>query len=136
MRAGAIVALLLAWNAAGTSYALDLLVPGGLTPAGQQRGAAATPPSISSLDPAAGPAGTMVTVSGKGFLPTSGNGSAADFGGNTVHLGSQVIRNQNSEDGLTLRFQVPADIAAGTYNVSISNENGASNTVTFTVTRS
>jgi hypothetical protein len=150
--------------APGTANLVEVLVLSGLIPADQQgnpvngaqftsasqtqygvNGVASStpplpgssPPFISSLQPALGPAATMVTVSGTGFLPTFGSGSAGDFGGNTVTLGSQVvINNLNSPDGLTLEFQVPPNIAPGTYSLDVSNQNGTSNTVSFTVTKS
>ncbi len=101
-------------------------------------GAEGERPAISAIHPTSGPAGTVVKVTGKGFLPTSGRlgSSGGDFGGNTVHLGPRVeIKNQNSEDGVTLEFTVPEKLASGTYPVSIRNANGASNAVQFTVTR-
>ncbi len=100
--------------------------------------AADAPPAIFSLRPTAGPAGTTVQVSGKGFLPTSGRmgASGEDFGGNTVHFGPRMeIKNRNSEDGVSLEFSVPAKIAPGTYGVRVTNQNGASNAVNFTVTK-
>ena len=101
-------------------------------------GAEGQRPSISAIEPTSGPAGTVVKVTGKGFLPTSGRlgSSGGDIGGNTVHLGARVeIKNQNSEDGVTLEFTVPENLASGTYPVSIRNANGASNAVPFTVTK-
>ncbi len=100
--------------------------------------AADGPPVISSLQPTAGAAGTTVKVSGKGFVPTSGRmgASGEDFGGNTVHLGARVeIKNRNSEDGVSLEFSVPPEIAPGTYDVRVTNQNGSSNAVKFTVTK-
>ena len=97
-----------------------------------------TAPFISSLHPSSGPPGTTVTVSGTGFLPTGGNPgtpSGGVGGGNNVYFGSEVVvKGQNSADGLTFQFDVPQNMAPGTYSVSVRNENGASNSVNFTVT--
>jgi uncharacterized protein (TIGR03437 family) len=97
-------------------------------------------PVISSLQPPSGPPGTAVTISGKNFTPTAGfrgsKGGGDDYGGNMVHFGSDVtIKNINSSDGITLKFEVPQSVAPGTYNVSVVNSKGASNTVSFQVTK-
>ena len=98
--------------------------------------------SISSLSPASGPAGTQVTITGKGF-------SSSD---NTVQFSRNTISNLNSGDGNTLTFIVPSFWAypcppnaplcpgpispnlPGQYPVYVTNSNGTSNNLTFTVT--
>jgi protein-disulfide isomerase len=97
------------------------------------------PPFISELRPSSGPVGTLVTVSGRGFTPTAGGvmgtpGGGRDYSGNTVQFGPKVVlKNLNSADGVTVQFDIPRSVAPGIYQVSIANENGASNTVSLTV---
>jgi IPT/TIG domain-containing protein len=96
-------------------------------------------PVISSIRPTSAPVGMLVTISGKGFTPTAGvSGSpdgGEDYGGNTVQLGSDVtLRNLNSADGVTVKFEIPQGIAPGVYGLKIVNSNGASNTVNLTIT--
>lgn len=98
-------------------------------------------PFVSSIRPTSGPPGTLITVSGKGFTPTSGyRGSpdgGGDYGGNTVRLGSDVtVKNVNSADGVNLQFEIPKNVAPGVYMLTIVNSNGTSNSVDLTVTGS
>lgn len=108
-------------------------------------GGTTSAPHISSMYPQSGPVGTQVTVTGSGFLPTN----------NFVKFGPVILMNVSANVsslnrrtlGLdTLVFNVPSrldtgvqgsfslPISPGTYNVSVSNSNGTSNTATFTVT--
>ena len=100
--------------------------------------AAESPPFISSLQPTSGPVGTVVTVSGKGFTPTAGfrgSSGGGDYGGNTIRLGSNVtLKNLNSVDGVTVKFEIPKNMAPGVYSATIVNSNGTSNSVKLTVT--
>src|SRR3989338_2165129 len=89
--------------------------------------------NINSLYPTSGGVGTSVTVFGSGFTQR----------GNTVHFGPGVITNITSSDGTSLSFIVPSQLtgygsqsmALGTYNVSVTNERGAtSGALPFTVT--
>jgi hypothetical protein len=89
--------------------------------------------NVTSLYPASGGVGTSVTVFGSGFTQR----------GNTVHFGPGVITNLTSSDGTSLSFIVPTQLTGygsqtmslGTYNVSVTNERGAtSNALPFTVT--
>ena len=106
-------------------------------------------PIIYSLAPATGPVNTVVTVSGSGFTAT----------GNKIKFGSLGVENNpsyslNSTDGKTLVFTVPTSnyfacwfttpacyapsvlVQPGIYPVSVTNMNGTSNTLNFTVTNS
>ena len=71
--------------------------------------------------------GDVITVRGSGFAPT----------GNTVEIGSSVIRNLSSLDGKTITFQAPApageSFIRGTriYRASVSNASGQSNSILF-----
>lgn len=89
--------------------------------------------SIASLSPSSGGVGTSVTIYGSGFSTT----------GNTVHFGTGIIANLNSPDGRSVSFIVPSDLTGygsqpvtlSTYNVSVTNANGASTGyLPFTVT--
>jgi hypothetical protein len=103
-------------------------------------GAHQSGPAIASLNTASGPPATTVTVTGKNFEPTAGYrgspGGGDDYVGNTVHFGSGVtLKNINSADGMTLKFDVPKDIDAGVYSVTVANSKGVSNSLDFTVTK-
>ncbi|MBU6214283.1 peptidoglycan-binding protein [Patescibacteria group bacterium] len=106
-----------------------------------------TAPVISSISPALGAVGTMVTLSGSGFTAT---GNKIKFG--NLGIESNPAYNLNSADGKTLSFTIPSSnyvpcwntfprcmttlgvmIASGTYPVSVINANGTSNSVTFTL---
>lgn len=98
-------------------------------------------PSIKSLEPASGKIGSVVIVQGVGF----------DASQNVVQFGGGYVGYADSADGTTLSFVVPAEevdchpsgtpcydiqnfqVTPGTYNISISNKHGTSNTVSFTV---
>ncbi len=97
---------------------------------------------ISTLSPSSGPVGTKVTITGRGFTST----------GNTVSLNNyKVTGNVSSSNGTTLQFSVPATLAPdcgqgmmcpnyflpvspGSDNINVSNANGTSNSMAFTVT--
>lgn len=96
-------------------------------------------PSISMVVPTSGLVGANVTITGNGFTPTD----------NTVNFGSNVYPDQTSSDGKTIIFQIPevtrpaclpscrvpqTQITPGIYQVSVTNFNGTSNEMRFTVT--
>ncbi len=98
-------------------------------------------PVISQLSPASGTVGTIITIKGSGFTST----------GNTIKFGIGSFIGQASADGQTLQFTVPSTLAPycapnmacpqfvmqvtpANYNVSVTNNNGTSNTEVFTVT--
>ena len=97
-------------------------------------------PVISSLTPSSDPVGTKVTLTGTGFTPTA---NRINFAGV-----SNAVINLNSPDGKTLTFTIPATpcdklkgdsciakvLDPGTYPISVTNANGISNEVKFTVT--
>ena len=95
--------------------------------------------SIYSASPLVGPAGTMVTLYGTGFTNN-----------NTIYFGNGAVSNVTS-NGNTLTFAIPTSVGAycpgnnvcpmyailitpGTYNFYVANQNGTSNTMSFTVT--
>lgn len=103
---------------------------------------------IGSLSQASGPAGTQVTIRGTGFTLT----------GNKIKVGNIGTQNNpnfslSSYDGQTLLFQIPnnaftctsggsscgptaSPLPTGMYGISVINQNGSSNEITFTVTNS
>ena len=104
-------------------------------------------PVISKLNPSSGPIGTKVTISGNGFMSSN----------NTVIFGMGIgsrYPNFISNDGRTIVFSIPSQdnpmcpdssprcplrmpspITLGAYAVSVTNSNGVSNNLTFTVTQ-
>lgn len=102
-------------------------------------------PLMSKISPSAGPVGTVITISGSRFNSTA----------NIVHFGSSYTNTLNSPDGTTLQFTVPNDLGCpdaisvgsacvygssfpvlpGKYGLWVTNVNGQSKTVTFTVTK-
>jgi hypothetical protein len=107
---------------------------------------------ILSMNPLSGPIGTYINMTGSGFTST----------GNTVHFGLSnnqpdamgTIYPNISSSNNAIVFQVPAQdnplcpvtapycpirapipITPGTYNLFISNANGTSNIISFTVTQ-
>jgi hypothetical protein len=99
-------------------------------------------PSVVALSPPAGPVGTEVRVVGAGFSPE----------GNAVHFGYGYLPDLASPDGATLVFRVPGALdpaclftrppcrivslatEPGTYEVVVSNAQGASSAASFSVT--
>ncbi len=98
--------------------------------------------TVSTVTPASGPVGTMVTIAGRGF-------AAKD---NAAAFGMGYLRNLESSDGTTLTFVVPEALdlcppgstapcagahprtKAGDYTIRILIDGLKSNAVTFTVT--
>jgi hypothetical protein len=101
----------------------------------------AVSPTISSLEPSRGSSGTMVTIHGSGF--------AAD---NTVHFGAGgSLRIRSANNGTLIYYKIPIAIGPcdlkrspcqdnaarmllpGVYPVYITNPNGESNKLEFTL---
>ncbi len=102
-------------------------------------------PSIGYLSPSSGTVGTQVTVYGSGFSKEW----------NSVNFGGGVVGRWSSDNGTSIAFSIPSEVKAGiecytaapcplsplsvrpitpgTYNVSVTNANGTSNSVQFTV---
>jgi len=103
-------------------------------------------PVISSIDPVSGPFGTRVTISGGGFTP---NGNTVNFirTVNGAKENKTAAPDVSSADGTRLVFTLNRTVtlcppggcfdevlAAGTYDVVITNPKGQSNAVRFTIT--
>jgi hypothetical protein len=100
---------------------------------------AAAAPTIISISPAAGPFGTLVTISGANFTPKE---NVIRFrGASEFSAGSPV----DSENGTSLQFRITTcpsyapqcpgrNIAPGIYKVMVVNANGMSNEATFDLT--
>lgn len=102
-------------------------------------------PNITSISPLTGPVGTQVTITGSGFT-TTGNRINFDF---TPNTSEPLWSNLNSANGSTLSFDLPGTNGAvcfnwpclltlpvnpGLHKISVTNTNGTSNSVNFTVT--
>lgn len=96
------------FNSNGTSNRVEFTVTTGTT--------------ISSITPTSGAVGSSVTIYGSGF--TTGSTNTVNFGPTYLFVASS--------DGAALSFAVP-QVADGTYTVYVSNVNGTSKSVTFTV---
>ncbi len=101
-------------------------------------------PVITSLQPVDGPVGATVTITGRGF----------DGRANTINFGSSAYPNMVSANGTEIVFVIPtatnppcrnvtppcailsALITPGAYDLSVTNAQGTSNSITFTVTKS
>ncbi len=99
-------------------------------------------PTITSLQPLAGPVGTSVTIAGMGFTDTA----------NTINFGASAYPNIVGTNGTAIVFVIPtatnppcrnatppcailsALITPGPYDVSVTTAQGTSNSMTFTVT--
>jgi hypothetical protein len=99
---------------------------------------------LSSISPSSGRVGTQVTLYGSGFTSF----------GNTVHFGNGGMANLSSTNGTMLFFNIPFTISGcdlnagygmvcpqflqqvtpGTYPIYVSNVNGQTGTMYFTVT--
>lgn len=98
--------------------------------------AASTQPSISSVNPTAGGSGTVINFFGSNF--TSGTSiKLAKDGLVRAEIGSNNVIFISSSQ---LRWMVDSTtagmIGTGTYQISVTNSNGTSNSVNFTLTSS
>jgi len=109
-------------------------------------------PTVSYLSPTFGNVGSQVTIYGTGFNASCGitygctNVYPSNNTVNTINFGSTVLPPAYSYNGTSLTFTVPYSnispcfgcmataITPGVYPVSVTNSNGTSNSVNFTVT--
>jgi hypothetical protein len=88
-------------------------------------------PTNTYPQPDSGSEGTLITLSGTGFLASN----TIEFSNNDY--GTVTITNVPSSDGKTVQFQVPTSLPAGQYYVKVGNANGVSDVgYGFTVTSS
>jgi IPT/TIG domain-containing protein len=101
-------------------------------------------PTITSLQPLAGPVGAVVMITGTGLNDRA----------NTINFGASAYPNVAATNGTAIMFVIPtatnppcrnatppceivsALITPGAYDVSVTNVQGTSNAMTFTVTKS
>jgi hypothetical protein len=96
-------------------------------------------PFIYSIEPTSAPAGEQITIIGRGFSMNN----KVRFGGKSISDGSItwsagincVQENSACHPGINQApvVRLPRDATAGLNDVSIENENGVSNIVTFTL---
>ncbi|TSA46133.1 hypothetical protein D4R52_01140, partial [bacterium] len=102
--------------------------------------AQSTEPTISYITPSFGPASTTISIIGANFITSSMSTS-----GNTIYFGDLYHQSSAvSADGKTLTLFVRSTyysstageslVPPGTYPIYVSNSNGTSNKVNFTVT--
>jgi len=84
-----------------------------------------TTPSISSLSPTSGAAGSSVTISGSNFGSSQGS-STVSFGGTNATV--------TSWSASSIKVTVPSSLAAGAANVTVTVSGSSSNSASFTVT--
>lgn len=91
---------------------------------------ASAAPTITSITPASGPAGTRITLSGTGFSLSN----TVNF----IPVGIGPVGQTNASYGVIsseIIFDIPSNLTtAGVYNVQVGNERGSSNNILFTVT--
>jgi plastocyanin/peptidoglycan hydrolase-like protein with peptidoglycan-binding domain len=97
-------------------------------------------PTISSISPTSGANGTSVTIKGAGFLSSAANtiyvdGVAFVSGKTSSSSGTSITftMNKNSADSGSSWYGQAFSV--GTHQISVSNSNGTSNTIDFTITR-
>jgi Ca2+-binding RTX toxin-like protein len=84
-------------------------------------------PSATGLNPGSGPIGTLVTMTGAGFVTGE---TTVQFGAILISAGSLTV----SEDGTQLQFAVPAAATPGDVQVTATTPGGATAPLAFTVT--
>lgn len=130
IRVAARLAIVLAVSALGTACGT----------AASPVGPGAPAPTITAVAPLSASIGDVITITGTGFTAT----------GNGVKLGSGYSNGLNSADTTTLKFTIPAGLAAcpptaqtciaialvtptGPTTLSVVNANGSSSAVSFAV---
>lgn len=83
----------------------------------------ANPPILLAAYPLSGSPGAAVAISGTGFTSRD----------NTIYFGAVAIPGRESRAGSVVSFSVPQGIAPGSYEITVSNANGASNAISFRV---
>lgn len=109
------------------------------------------PPVISSVSSSSGRVGNQITIYGRGFNANICNVYPCVNNGNTINFGLSIIPNAYSADGTSMTFTIPAFTNSaclytnpacvipqyqnipGTYPIFVTNMNGTSNTVNFSL---
>lgn len=104
--------------------------------------------TLTSVQPTSGPVGTGVIMTGTDFAGTAATSL------NTINFGASAYPNSVSANTTTIAFTIPtatnppcrnvtppcaiasALITPGTYDISVTNSKGTSNSITFMVTGS
>lgn len=84
-------------------------------------------PTISSLTPASGPKGTVVTIAGANFSATCSD--------NTVAIGNATVQPNAPCSSTSINFNVPAQANFGSNNVTVAVQAAKSAPANFTVFR-
>lgn len=104
----------------------------------QSSGQPTQSPTATSIAPSSGPYGTVVTVYGSGFTRYN---NSINYAGRT-----SIVNGVESANGTSLQFTIPATpcssgmmcaqvvMQPGTYSVSVTNQNGVSNSINFVLT--
>ena len=103
-------------NSNGTSNSVNFTVTGS-----PQSGV----PTITNISPTSGPVGTYITITGSGFTRNLNRISS--------NISGVLQSNAFSTDGASLTFVLPQQAISGLHRISITNANGTSNTIDFTV---
>ncbi len=88
-------------------------------------GGGSTAPAISNLNPASGPVGSPVTITGTNFGTAQGT-STVTFNG--------IVAAPTNWSTTSISVPVPTSVAMGSANIVVTVNNVASNSATFTVT--
>ncbi len=81
-------------------------------------------PMLTSISPTAGPAGTVITITGTQFAPAA----------NKVHFGTATKNSVNATQlGKQMKYRVTPLNQTGKYKISVETSKGVSNELTFEV---
>ncbi|MBN1288029.1 MAG: IPT/TIG domain-containing protein [Actinobacteria bacterium] len=85
-------------------------------------------PVINTIDPEAGPRGTIVQVMGKSFGETQGN--------SVVHVGNKVAEDVLAWSDQSIAVRIPGNVNIAMQGISVLTTDGESNQLNFDVTKS
>ena len=108
-------------NSSGLSNQVGFTVTGDNVPVTGQ-------PRVSSYSPANGPAGTIITLYGTGFAPST----VMNISGPGID--AQITPTFVDPNSPHITFTLPSTIGSGSYMLSLTNSAGTSDKIPFTVT--